>query len=53
MVIMIDVTHGVWHPAQTGLTVMTLEFMGDEALPVQAYSQKFAATPGDALAALE
>jgi len=53
IVIMIEVTHGVWQPIQSGLAVMVVELVVDEALPVQACSQKFAATPGDALAALE
>ena len=52
IVIMIEVTHGVWQPGQSGLTVMVVEFVVDEALPVQACSQKFVASPGDALAAL-
>ena len=53
IVIMIEVTHGVWQPAQSGLAVMVVEFVVDEALPVQTCSQKFVATPGDALAVLE
>ena len=53
IVIMIEVTHGVWQPAQSGLAVMVVEFVVDETLPVQTCSQKFVATPGDALAVLE
>ena len=52
IVIMIEVTHGGWQPDQSGLAVMFVEVVVDEALPVQTCSQKFAATPGEALAIL-
>jgi len=53
IVIMIEVTHGVWQPTQSGLAVMVVKSVVHEILPVQACSQKFVATPRDALAALE
>jgi len=49
---MIDVTHGGWQPNQSGLAVMLVEIVVDEARPVQACSQKFAPAPGKALAIL-
>ena len=52
IVIMIDVTHGPWQPDQSGLAVMFVEVVVAEARPVQTCSQKFSATPGEALATL-
>jgi hypothetical protein len=52
IVIIIEVTHGVWQPNQSGLAVMLVELELEDALPVQTCSQKFSATPGDALAIL-
>jgi hypothetical protein len=50
MVIMMEVEHGFWQPSQSGLAVRFVEFLVNEALPVQTCSQKFTETPREALA---
>jgi len=53
MLTMIDVTHGFWQADQSGLTVMFVDVVVEDARPVQTCSQKFSAAPGEALAILE
>ncbi len=50
--IMIDVTHDAGQLNQSGLAVMLVDVVVSAARPVQTCSQKFAATPGEALAIL-
>jgi len=53
MLIMIDVTHGLWQANQSGLTVTFMDMVVEDARAVQTCSQKFSPTPEEALAILE